>query len=88
MLLLSYPQNPTGAVVDAEFFQKIVDYARANKLIVVHDFAYAELVDRAEQKVGALAAQQHSCGLPAEPDAAAVDELLRAVTRAWESGRA
>jgi alanine-synthesizing transaminase len=44
MLLLSYPQNPTGAVVDAEFFQKIVDYARANKLIVVHDFAYAELV--------------------------------------------
>jgi alanine-synthesizing transaminase len=44
MLLLSYPQNPTGAVVDAEFFQKIVDYARENKLIVVHDFAYAELV--------------------------------------------
>ena len=44
MLMLSYPQNPTGAVVDAEFFQKIVDYARANKLIVVHDFAYAELV--------------------------------------------
>jgi alanine-synthesizing transaminase len=44
MLMLSYPQNPTGAVVDAEFFQKIVDYARENKLIVVHDFAYAELV--------------------------------------------
>ncbi|HXB97511.1 MAG TPA: aminotransferase class I/II-fold pyridoxal phosphate-dependent enzyme [bacterium] len=44
MLMLSYPQNPTGAVVDLEFFQKIVDYARANKLIVVHDFAYAELV--------------------------------------------
>jgi alanine-synthesizing transaminase len=44
MLMLSYPQNPTGAVVDAVFFQKIVDYARANKLIVVHDFAYAELV--------------------------------------------
>jgi alanine-synthesizing transaminase len=44
MLMLSYPQNPTGACVDAEFFQKIVDYARENKLIVVHDFAYAELV--------------------------------------------
>jgi alanine-synthesizing transaminase len=44
MLMLSYPQNPTGACVDLEFFQKVVDYARANKLIVVHDFAYAELV--------------------------------------------
>jgi alanine-synthesizing transaminase len=44
MLMLSYPQNPTGAVVDAEFFQKIVDYAREHRLIVVHDFAYAELV--------------------------------------------
>jgi alanine-synthesizing transaminase len=44
MLMLSYPQNPTGACVDLEFFQKVVDYARAHKLIVVHDFAYAELV--------------------------------------------
>ncbi len=44
VLMLSYPQNPTGAVVDLEFFQKVVDYARENKLIVIHDFAYAELV--------------------------------------------
>jgi len=44
MLMLSYPQNPTGACVDLAFFQKVVDYARENKLIVVHDFAYAELV--------------------------------------------
>lgn len=44
VLMLSYPQNPTGAVVDLDFFQRVVDYARENKLIVIHDFAYAELV--------------------------------------------
>ncbi len=43
MLLLSFPQNPTGAIVDVEFFQKVVDFAKENSLIVVHDFAYAEL---------------------------------------------
>jgi alanine-synthesizing transaminase len=43
MLLLSFPQNPTGATVDLGFFQKVVDFARENSLIVVNDFAYAEL---------------------------------------------
>jgi alanine-synthesizing transaminase len=44
MLLLSFPQNPTGATVDLEFFEKVVAFARENNLIVVNDFAYAELV--------------------------------------------
>lgn len=44
MLLLSFPQNPTGATVDLEFFEKVVAFAKENNLIVVNDFAYAELV--------------------------------------------
>ncbi|MES2201593.1 MAG: aminotransferase class I/II-fold pyridoxal phosphate-dependent enzyme [candidate division FCPU426 bacterium] len=44
MLLLSFPQNPTGATVDLEFFEKIVEFARENSLIVVNDFAYSDLV--------------------------------------------
>jgi alanine-synthesizing transaminase len=43
LLFLSFPQNPTTAVVDAEFFAKIVAFAQENDLIVIHDFAYADL---------------------------------------------
>jgi len=43
LLIISYPHNPTTAVVDKEFFQRIVDYAKENKIYVIHDFAYADL---------------------------------------------
>ena len=44
MLIISYPHNPTTAVVDLAFFEKIVDFCREHKMMVVHDFAYADLV--------------------------------------------
>jgi len=44
MLILSFPHNPTTTVVDVEFFQKIVDFAKENKLFIIHDLAYADLV--------------------------------------------
>jgi alanine-synthesizing transaminase len=44
ILIISYPHNPTTSVVDLEFFQKIVDYAREHKILAIHDFAYADLV--------------------------------------------
>jgi len=44
LLIISYPHNPTTAVVDLEFFRKIVDYAKEHDIIVIHDFAYADLV--------------------------------------------
>lgn len=43
MLLINFPNNPTTAVVDVSFFQKIADFARENNVIVVHDLAYADL---------------------------------------------
>lgn len=43
MLILSYPHNPTTEVVDLEFFEKLVDYAKENKIMIIHDFAYADL---------------------------------------------
>jgi alanine-synthesizing transaminase len=42
-LLLSFPHNPTTAVVDVEFFYRVVAFAREHDLFVVHDFAYADL---------------------------------------------
>jgi hypothetical protein len=43
MLLLSFPHNPTTQVVDRGFFERVVDFARAHDLMVLHDFAYAEV---------------------------------------------
>ena len=44
MLIISFPHNPTTAVVDIEFFKKIVDFAREHRIMVIHDLAYADLV--------------------------------------------
>lgn len=43
LLILSFPHNPTTVVVELEFFQKIVAFAQDHELIVIHDFAYADL---------------------------------------------
>jgi alanine-synthesizing transaminase len=43
ILIISYPHNPTTEVVELDFFEKIVDYAKAHDIMVIHDFAYADL---------------------------------------------
>ncbi len=42
-LVLSFPHNPTCVTVDLEFFSRVVDFAKKNDVIVIHDFAYADL---------------------------------------------
>ncbi|MGB9735129.1 MAG: alanine transaminase [bacterium] len=44
LLILSFPHNPTTAVVDKEFFARVINFAKENKLYVIHDLAYADLV--------------------------------------------
>ena len=44
ILILSFPNNPTTAVVDLGFFKKVVAFAKENDLYVVHDLAYADIV--------------------------------------------
>ncbi|MFO7800705.1 MAG: aminotransferase class I/II-fold pyridoxal phosphate-dependent enzyme [Desulfovermiculus sp.] len=43
VLIISFPHNPTTAVVNLNFFQKIVDFAREHNIWVIHDLAYADL---------------------------------------------
>ncbi len=43
LLILSFPHNPTTQVVDLQFFQRVVEFAKAHRLIVIHDLAYADL---------------------------------------------
>lgn len=43
LLYINYPNNPTGAVANKEFFKEVVKYARKYNFIVVHDAAYLDL---------------------------------------------
>jgi alanine-synthesizing transaminase len=42
LLILSFPHNPTTMCVERDFFVKVVEFAREHRLMVVHDFAYAD----------------------------------------------
>ncbi|HEY7831155.1 MAG TPA: LL-diaminopimelate aminotransferase [Solirubrobacteraceae bacterium] len=42
LMYLSYPNNPTGAVVPEGFFARVVAFAKAYDILVVHDNAYSE----------------------------------------------
>ena len=44
LLFLSYPHNPTAAVVDIKFFEDVVKWAKGKDIIVGHDLAYSEIV--------------------------------------------
>jgi alanine-synthesizing transaminase len=43
VVVLSFPHNPTTAVVDLDVMQRLVDFARGREVLLVHDFAYADL---------------------------------------------
>lgn len=44
ILVINYPNNPTGASATLEFFEKAVAFAKANDLIIIQDAAYASLI--------------------------------------------
>src|SRR5690606_23040597 len=43
VLVLNYPANPTGEVVDLAFYERIVDFARKHEIHILSDLAYAEI---------------------------------------------
>jgi LL-diaminopimelate aminotransferase len=54
MLILSYPTNPTAATAPREFLEKAVKFAKRHNLILIHDFAYAELYFEGKQPISCL----------------------------------
>lgn len=44
MMFISYPGNPIPAVANEYFFQEIIDFAKENEILIIHDFAYCELL--------------------------------------------
>jgi LL-diaminopimelate aminotransferase len=43
LMFINYPNNPTSATAEKDFYQKIAEFAQKNKIIVVSDLAYSEI---------------------------------------------
>jgi len=43
LIYINYPNNPTSATAERDFYRQVVDFARRNKIIVVSDLAYSEM---------------------------------------------
>ena len=43
VMFINYPNNPTSAVADVDFFKRVVDFAEKNEIVVCHDAAYTEM---------------------------------------------
>ena len=43
VIWLNYPNNPTGAIADADYFAKVVEFANAHDIAVMHDASYSEV---------------------------------------------
>jgi LL-diaminopimelate aminotransferase len=44
LMIVSYPNNPTGAAAPDSFYEELIDFAKENDILVIHDNAYSELV--------------------------------------------
>jgi LL-diaminopimelate aminotransferase len=43
VMILNFPGNPVPALATKEFFEEVVQFAKENQIVVLHDFAYSEL---------------------------------------------
>jgi alanine-synthesizing transaminase len=43
LIITSFPHNPTTTCVDRSFFEQLVAFAKEHEMLVIHDFAYADL---------------------------------------------
>lgn len=53
-MVVSYPNNPTTAVADRAFYERLVTFAREHNIIVIHDNAYSDLLLNGEQGLSFL----------------------------------
>lgn len=43
-IIVSYPLNPVCAVADDAFYKRLIDFAKAHHIIVIHDNAYSDII--------------------------------------------
>lgn len=49
MMIISYPNNPTGATAPDHFYEELIQFAKRYDIIVLHDTAYSNLVFDGEE---------------------------------------
>jgi LL-diaminopimelate aminotransferase len=57
MMIISYPGNPVTALADKSFFNEVVQFAKQHSILVVHDFAYSELIFDDNSKISFMSVQ-------------------------------
>jgi len=57
LLWINYPNNPTGAVADIDFFDRVVKFAQQHNLAVCHDAPYSEVAFDGYQPVSFMQAE-------------------------------
>ena len=57
LLWINYPNNPTAAVADLDFFNRVVKFARHHDLVVCHDGPYTEVAYDGYQPVSFMQAE-------------------------------
>ena len=53
-MVVSYPNNPTTAVADRAFYERLVTFAREHNIIVIHDYPYSDLLLNGQQGLSFL----------------------------------
>ncbi len=43
LMFINYPNNPTSAIAEKDFYNRVIDFAVKNNIIVAHDAAYSEI---------------------------------------------
>jgi LL-diaminopimelate aminotransferase len=57
VLWINYPNNPTGAVADLDFFNRVVEFAKKHDILVCHDGPYSEVAFNGYQPVSFMQAE-------------------------------
>jgi LL-diaminopimelate aminotransferase len=72
MLVINYPNSPTGRVGTPEFYRRVIEFARANELIVVQDAAHLT-----------LSYQDHPLSFLEVPGAREVGVEVHSLSKGW-----
>ncbi len=57
LLWINYPNNPTGAVAELDFFNRVVEFARKHEILVCHDGPYSEVAFDGYEPVSLMQAE-------------------------------
>jgi LL-diaminopimelate aminotransferase len=54
MMIVNYPNNPTGAVANSSFYEELIRFGRENDIIIVNDGAYMDICNNENDSISLL----------------------------------